>query len=425
MINRLRIEKLFNIFDYDIDLSNDLVILTAPNGYGKSNILKIIDAINTVNLDYLFEVDFEKILIEFKSKGQVKIVKSNKDLIINGYSLRKEIYDDRKIIHKKLHKNYMYEEYIFNKHYSNFKKYIQDGLKDISELREKRKFIYKEDLIDYMEANKEIKSNKKKLLIDSIKHILDNEQEVYFIKEQRLFKNIDKERIINIIDEIPEKLKIIINELSQEYSETANNIDSTYPLRLFKTDDGISEEQYEDKLEELTAKFQKLKDYNLLEGNIDIRVKFKQEHSKALKVYFEDFDKKYRVYEEYIEKFDLFRDIINSKLSFKKVKISKEDGLTVLDNRNNKIDLNLLSSGEKQEIVLYYNLIFELKDNSILLIDEPEISLHITWQKIFMDNLMKALGNRNIKTIIATHSPQILSGYWESQIDLGELYSGN
>ena len=84
--------------------------------------------------------------------------------------------------------------------------------------------------------------------------------------------------------------------------------------------------------------------------------------------------------------------------------------------------LEQLSSGEKQEIVLFYELIFETKSNLMLLIDEPEISLHITWQKKFLDDLLKVSKISHIKAIVATHSPQIISNHWDIQIDLGELY---
>ena len=82
----------------------------------------------------------------------------------------------------------------------------------------------------------------------------------------------------------------------------------------------------------------------------------------------------------------------------------------------------MLSSGEKQQIVLYYNLIFELEDKTVLMIDEPEISLHIIWQRDFMDDLLEVIKDKNIKVIVATHSPQILSNHWDNQVDLGELY---
>ena len=81
-----------------------------------------------------------------------------------------------------------------------------------------------------------------------------------------------------------------------------------------------------------------------------------------------------------------------------------------------------MSSGEQQEIVLFYELIFETPNKSLLLIDEPEISLHIVWQKIFMEDLQKVVKMKNLNVVVATHSPQIINNYWDNQIDLGELY---
>jgi predicted ATP-dependent endonuclease of OLD family len=73
---------------------------------------------------------------------------------------------------------------------------------------------------------------------------------------------------------------------------------------------------------------------------------------------------------------------------------------------------------------LFYELIFESGDNGLLLIDEPEISLHIAWQKMFMDDLLRIVKYKGINVIVATHSPQIINNHWERQIDLGEIYGG-
>jgi len=47
------------------------------------------------------------------------------------------------------------------------------------------------------------------------------------------------------------------------------------------------------------------------------------------------------------------------------------------------------------------------------LIDEPEISLHITWQKEFLDDLLKIIKMQNFQVLIATHSPSIINGRWD------------
>ena len=95
----------------------------------------------------------------------------------------------------------------------------------------------------------------------------------------------------------------------------------------------------------------------------------------------------------------------------------------MIDDNDEEIELRKLSSGEQQEIVLFYKLIFDVEENILLLIDEPEISLHILWQKKFMDDLLNIINHKKIKVIVATHSPQIISNHLDKQIDLGSLYS--
>lgn len=58
----------------------------------------------------------------------------------------------------------------------------------------------------------------------------------------------------------------------------------------------------------------------------------------------------------------------------------------------------------------------------MILIDEPELSLHIAWQKDFIEDLSNIIKNKKINVIIATHSPYITGKYEENQIDLGELH---
>lgn len=72
------------------------------------------------------------------------------------------------------------------------------------------------------------------------------------------------------------------------------------------------------------------------------------------------------------------------------------------------IDLAEASSGQQQMLCSMFGLLSELRDNSIVLIDEPELSLHPTWQMDFLDRLSSVLEQFNgCHVILATHSPLI------------------
>ncbi|WP_305814285.1 AAA family ATPase [Photobacterium leiognathi] len=81
--------------------------------------------------------------------------------------------------------------------------------------------------------------------------------------------------------------------------------------------------------------------------------------------------------------------------------------------------LELLSSGERNQVSIFFDLIFNARDGSIILIDEPEISLHISWQKSLLKEFERiSKFNYYSQLIIATHSPDVISDDWELSIDL-------
>ncbi len=71
-------------------------------------------------------------------------------------------------------------------------------------------------------------------------------------------------------------------------------------------------------------------------------------------------------------------------------------------------DVSYLSSGERQLFVLITALMFneDEKQANLLIIDEPELSLHLKWQEMFVSSLQNA--NPEIQLIMATHSPSII-----------------
>lgn len=105
----------------------------------------------------------------------------------------------------------------------------------------------------------------------------------------------------------------------------------------------------------------------------------------------------------------------------KEISISKDNGIIVLQKPSNKnVELRFLSSGEQQELVLLYKLIFKGEKEKIILIDEPEISLNVSWQREFLDDMKKIVEMNGFSILIATHSPQIINDNWDLVESLGD-----
>lgn len=102
-----------------------------------------------------------------------------------------------------------------------------------------------------------------------------------------------------------------------------------------------------------------------------------------------------------------------------KVEDISQDGrnITLFTNSSaDKFDINELSSGEKQLFLRTLAIKMLNPENSIILIDEPELSLHPKWQQRIVD-VYKKIGKNN-QIIIATHSPHILGSVRKENIML-------
>lgn len=112
-------------------------------------------------------------------------------------------------------------------------------------------------------------------------------------------------------------------------------------------------------------------------------------------------------------------DITNSffKETGKTVVIDKESNKLVfsVDGYTNKaVQIEQLSSGEKQLLLILFTVFLQKGNPFVLLMDEPEISLHITWQDELIGSIRKL--NGNCQLILSTHSPNIFAMGWEDKI---------
>ena len=73
--------------------------------------------------------------------------------------------------------------------------------------------------------------------------------------------------------------------------------------------------------------------------------------------------------------------MLNDRLLMKQVVVNATDGISVESTETGlDIPLEKLSSGEQHLLVLYYDMIFRFAKGTLILVDEPEISLHVSWQ---------------------------------------------
>ena len=139
-----------------------------------------------------------------------------------------------------------------------------------------------------------------------------------------------------------------------------------------------------------------------------------------LRIYLEAFRNTIDPLRDIHRRLSLLKTILDERNSITRKQVSFSKNGISFSVDGSEIPLDTLSSGEKHDFILFYNLILGGATDGLVLIDEPEISLHIEWQETFLDHLVEISRLNGIKAIIATHSPNIVSSHYDFLVDKGE-----
>jgi len=114
------------------------------------------------------------------------------------------------------------------------------------------------------------------------------------------------------------------------------------------------------------------------------------------------------------EKQERFIEIIDSLFKETDKKIDRDKNEVWFLSGDKEISPYQLSSGEKQILVILLTVLVQDNKPSILFMDEPEISLHIDWQRKLIEYIREL--NPNVQIILATHSPGLIIEGWADRV---------
>ena len=95
-----------------------------------------------------------------------------------------------------------------------------------------------------------------------------------------------------------------------------------------------------------------------------------------------------------------------------------EDGISAVMFTGRKIPLEVLGFGERNLLSILFNAAFVVPNDGTLILDLPESSLHVLWQRRFLGVLTKVLSGRGVQLIVATHSPDVVSRFFDFFVSL-------
>lgn len=428
-IDSLKIKELYGSYSYDINFNNDVTLIYGSNGCGKTTVLNILTNIITGEVYKLFNYDFKTIQLKYYNDSYIyineKIVIEKIDREILNIIFKGENFQIKIIERTHNEKDdYFYEypilneiNHIFNYVYlplnrikgldnsinirNRFRSDYEDRMVRSRMILRESSMGYVEELVRtrYYEINTEIANINDEFRNNLLTSLLDidieNRVENIREREQNLLNIQDIKQTQN------EYIKILrdINQVNDELESKYNKF-------------------FDDFIDEVSNGKHTSDASKLLKFNEVIKIKDIVSMAKKME------DRKARLRKP----IEVFLDTINQFISInnednKKICISKNGRVyfTVRGREKHRISIKNLSSGEKQLITFFAHLVFGVNNkNGIFVVDEPELSLHLAWQKMFIPKTMEI--NKNIQLIFATHSPEIIGRYRSNMFRLRKIY---
>lgn len=416
--------KDFNDFNYsDVPLGNDshLQIITAPNGFGKSTIFRLIRAIFRGNLQQISSIPFDDatIIISVGSEDLTLSIKKsysadqhekNYSISINGKPkftiLRKELDEQFRDLERWMEQNPEKIKELRNVippllvRFLSSERLFHDPLKD----------MYPFDLlVQPDECDLTDNKSRGELLADSFRKRLDGVLTDYAIVSHK----IDTTFPVHLMEYITSQQGPF--ERYPHLKKSFTELDCKREV-LEKRDFLSFRNWYSKEKDPFTAKKTALDSVQLLS------------YQDFLQKYLEEQSEKYKVFDWMNDRCRKLEDIINSLLIYTRIRIRKDTGfafynLNKKSGRYHELDVSQISSGEMQQIVMYYDFLFNCDPGTLVLIDEPEISLHIVWQEQYLEKLQEINAVNKLNFLVATHSPYIINTFADLAYDLeGDAY---
>ncbi|WP_446812121.1 AAA family ATPase [Methylomonas sp. 2BW1-5-20] len=436
----LKTFKAINVYgylDFDISFNKDINFLVGGNGTGKTTALKLVNALLVPNFKELLTISFDLIeltvdhnedIIQIQAKANGEYV----ELSINGvdekldlpnyskeefefYAAKKEGMDE--LINET---NRKYADHAIIKKISKLPSPIFLGLE------RRRENVESENRSYYVERELWLKHSSNSRAI-SAKRLIRGSLGISLMETEFLVQNAYRE-LKNSEEKQADKLRDSILSSSFQYTEfdfslTPNKEDfwsekTSLLARRKEIKDALSKigtrdnrlitevDTFFDRLTSLFETMQSQKD----EGGVTIEW-------LTNKAQIDRISKVVEVIDEHKSKIDALFKPINDFLSTvnefyedsnKKLSIDTVGRLDVERPDGKHCSIEGLSSGERQLLVIFAHAFFNQygRKNTVFIIDEPELSLHLVWQEKFAETILKI--GPSSQFLLATHSPEII-----------------
>ena len=434
-LQRIELDGLFGIYDHHVNLNLDdrVTLLHGPNGIGKTTVLRMVDALLRNRISYFRRIPFGRLLLGFhdgsvlelrttptqrgnRKNGTLTLTKDGQEHHSTKVDLSRS---EAEAVAAQT--DYLQPHGIIHNTWID----VRDG-EVLSESEVLSRFGRKSNLKD----------------LAWFRTFLDNANS-YLIETQRLVQthpgslsaaNLAFRRHRNHLPAIPSVLECSqdfrqrLSRTMAAYGRQAQRLDQTFPERLISRKiKELEATELQERMAILDKKTKELKAIGILDKttvhpfDADSLRKMEPAQTPVMTLYVQDTERKLQELEHLASRARLLLGNINEKFRNKRIRIDPTEsleGLIAEGEDGSPLTLDSLSSGEQHELLLHYDLLFKVQQNTVVLIDEPELSLHVAWQKKFLPDLQAMVELSRFDVLIATHSPYIVGERYDLMVAL-------
>ena len=432
-LTRIEVDGLFDVYSHRIDLNldNRVTLLHGPNGVGKTVVLRMTDALLKDQLGYFQTIPFSRFLLGFHDSSTLTLKVDRKSKNRDKKYVMELKKEGNTITSPTINWNERVK--LVASQYDYIRQHDTEPNIWI-DIRDRELLTSAELISRYGRLSDDSDGYDMSWFVNFLKNA-----NTHLIEAHRLVRTDQQSynRSDYLWDSRAPSIKATVVEYSNDfqsqladtmalYGRRSQTLDQSFPQRLISATDKLSVDEIQERLTTLDKKTEQFKTMGILDetqahpfdvgslGNIDAT----QAHVMTL--YVSDTATKLKVLDDLASRTSLLLDNVNQKFRNKTIRLHREHGLVAMSEKGEELPLDSLSSGEQHELVLHYDLLFRVPSNTIVLIDEPELSLHVAWQKRFLPDLLEIIRLSDFDALVATHSPYVIGDRDDLMVGLGD-----
>lgn len=428
-LSQVEVSGLFGYIDHCVDFSTDspITIISGPNGSGKTHLLKLLHAISVLDLKELASVDFREVKLTFQDRRILRVVRQESNESSEIFKFLGRTPPNR--AWKTLTLEYEPE----GDDVPDVPSWVvQLPSGDWYDTRFDRRIPSETASRRYNTPDR----------LAAVKAVRGSWLAPYYENASAVFidtRRLDSHDPRSDNRGIPRHLQTRVQQYSAQVAAQVSEARRKSLNESLDADQSFAERMLAAahttvKEKDIKERYQRIADQHAEMHSsglsvIPVNVKFPDQKTnpttrRILNVFLDDWERKLQPLLPVHEKLKLLRSIVQSKFAGKTLDLSARGHLRFKAEHSGKpLPMKSLSSGEQHLFAVFALLLFSAGNGTLVLIDEPEISMHAAWKHAFLEDIEEVSRISDLQIVVATHSSSIIRGRWDivQEIELPDL----